>query len=362
MPNLTLGKVIKLLSEPSPVEDHDLIVFEESQGRKKLIKVVKANEEPQKKKSWLTRWFSPNSSYLVYAVNLDKYLDTRFTRRIDRFSAGETKYFDLVFDVKFRVVNSESLARRYVANPDKDPVTRLQDAIHEAIEETLNDNTVSWNMIRHKFSEVKKDVISEAVTRTRDLADYLGLQVNSINLSLRLPEIITQHEGELEKIEMDGEKESKKIDVETSLSDKKKRLGFAKAGDEILTAAVDAVKKSLDNIAEDTRTVDILIQSTRKLIELVNNPTGQILDVPNALSGADRPKISSHASGSMGRIRDNLNTTFDAVNQISCDAEQRRLLLSTLLHLIAELMMGDESDDEKVKTSGDKLKDIMIRV
>lgn len=355
MTNLTFERVVKLAPDLNPVVGHDLVIFEKIGAGKKLVTIVKADELYQENK-WrrLIARLSGGPSFVAYAVNMDENLVLEFTRRIQPDGNSKTRPFDLEFKVRYQVSSSETLVRRLLATTDKDPLTRLQNGICEAVSDLLA-NT-SWRMILERFDEVRGDVVQEALGIVEDLSAHLGLSVKHLNLSRRVLEDVNKQARDLDLIDWENERETKKLESEISLGEKRRKLEFARAGKQILDGAVVAINKGLDGIGEDAKTADDLIQSARKLMAFISNPAGEAPGF-TALATADRRAISGYVADSAGRLKDVLNSTVDCVNQIDCAPDQQRALFSAILHIVAELITGDGAAIEKAVPFGERLKD-----
>jgi hypothetical protein len=358
MPNLAIEKkIVKQVLDLNPVDGHDLVISKVVDGKKQYI-AVKADEQVlEKRKGRLTAWLAKETAYDAYAVNMDEYLDMEFTRLTPLTLRDKIKDVYLTFQVDFQVLDSERLVRCYVTTGEKDPVTRLQKLICDTTKNAFSDS--SWNMVRQRFNEVRRDIIPEVLELIEGRASYLGLKVKSINLSLQLTEKDKRFEETLLDIDNDETIEERKIDRDTALSERRKRLALSKAGDQFLEAAVKAVQKSLDNIGDNTESVDDLVSSARKLITLFSNPLNLDAAAPPTLLGASRPGPSGYISDATGRLKDKIDSTFETIRQIDCDAAQRKNLLSAILYLVAELVKGEQADKEKLDRHGDNLKGLL---
>ena len=366
MTNLTFERLVRLAPDLNPVVGHDLVIFEKIGAGKKLVGIVKADEQYQenKWKRWIAR-LSGGPSFVAYAVNMDENLVLDFPRRIQPDGNSKTKPFDLEFKVRYQVSSSETLVRRLLATTDKDPLTRLQDAIHESVSDILG--VISWDMIWERFDEVRRDIVPEALEKVEGISAHLGLTVKHLNLSRRPLQDVIDLQKTLEEIEgktiietkkNEGQTiiETKKNEGEISLIEQRSRLARAAAGLRVLDDGVGAFNEALKNVGIDIHTIDDLIEALEKLG--LRNPMGLDSKFP-AIAPPARGPITDYLPDWAGRLKDLLTSTVDCVNQIDCAIDQRKALVVAILHIAAELIAGDGTALEKAVPFGEKLKDTM---
>jgi len=380
MPNLTFEKkLVKDAPDVNPVIGHSLVVFERRGEGRKFVAVVDAEKEFQEKRpGWLTRWLSDQPDYDAYAVNMDQSLDLEFTRRVGLKS--QVKAIDVTFKVKYCVANAKDIVTRLLTDTDQDPLTRLQKAIGDGISSAISD--ANWDMIRGKgFDTVAGGAIGSAREEINTFAEYLGLAVKSLSLSRRLLEKDIEielleeeakrererrdldHQGAIHKVILSnevkktvkvGERELKTMDLETDIAllAQQDEVHSARIRMQVRQKGADAIGKALDGVASGIDSATALGDAIKQVQSIMSIPAG-----PQALPGKPVLELTAHRSDGAGRLVDLLNKALNIISEIDCEKDERKALLSSLLHLIAELVAGDAGDEQEVELYGDRFKD-----
>ncbi len=81
------------------------------------------------------------------------------------------------------------------------------------------------------------------------------------------------------------------------------------------------------------------------------------INTPAGLLAAQNGEV-----GVLPKVAELLSNTFQMVAQLSYTAEEKTRLLSALIHLAAEAMLGEEADEEKIKACREKLQDVVAKL
>ncbi len=135
---------------------------------------------------------------------------------------------------------------------------------------------------------------------------------------------------------------------------------------QIRTGGADAAVEALKNIAGETNSPRQLEEALNVLQRLAfkqpsasNAPLGDLQSIGASPSAAGLLSAQNEESDKLTKVADLLYRTFQVVREVNYSTAEQARLLSALLHLAAEAMLGAETDDGKIKEYQEKLKEVV---
>ncbi|MGH9847332.1 MAG: hypothetical protein ACREEM_52230, partial [Blastocatellia bacterium] len=123
---------------------------------------------------------------------------------------------------------------------------------------------------------------------------------------------------------------------------------------------------ALGNLANDVGSAESFVRAGNAVAQTFSQII-QTAGSANALPGAGVPPLALSAADS-GNLSPLLNEAFEQIAQLTCDPHEKKHLRAAILHLSAELSLGEEADagivshyGEQIKTLTDKLKGTLSR-
>lgn len=384
-------KVIRSHAGVDPLAGYAVVVYEQmGESGAEFRGIVKPGEPFRKQNSGLRGLVGRRGrqSYFAIAVNLASEL--RFSSS-DHFKLDDHIHeFDLGFDLDYYVTDPEAVATAR----NSDPLRQLRDEIIKVIRPRIE--RAEWEEIRHSFRKLEKVVINAALDELQKYASKLGFGIKDIALRLRLPDILiepdikrAESEREVEKFQIEQEAARTKMAEASRTEDdeRKRKQEIDKADkdhqaelrrrqleidDELMPledrahkfdqrkkqreGVTDAIITATKNVAEHTQTSAELWEDFRVAKEIGDALTiapNQVGNMPpRMLAGeADVHYLLANAERSI----EILISALTEINGWSYPFEQKRILSSAILHLIAEALLDDYADKEVLKRYADKV-------
>jgi len=339
--------VVREVTDSNPVTGCWRVVYEK-QGEGAKFRHLLDEEEPMPKSGGALKMLVARPEYIVYAVTKERHLPLDFTRRV--VHQNQLNHFDLYYKIEYHVADAKALVERLRAGKE-DPLARLRDTVADAISGPCT--KVSWDVIKDErlFADVADDLTSrdgEAFRRAQEMARYLGLAVTDLRLSLRLLEADLQDwkEDAAHRRTLTGKRrqvEIKRADEDITDEEVKRELIR-----ETWRGGVKALNTTVENIGRDTDTASKLRENLEALGPVFFPQVSQQQGGPAAASlpGATPRLLSERSDASPGDGLSLLQQLTTLVFQLDLYEDERKSLLSAVLHLSGELLWPDEQRPE----------------
>ncbi len=377
--NVTIDKkVVARLSRVTPVPAHDLVVFDQIGNGEKYREIVPPGAELRV--PWMESLFSRGESQVAYAVTQDPNLHYSFD--FSCFSRDQLGPLEIRASIHFRVTNSRYLAENW----GNDPLKLLADHLTELATRAIG--RLDWADIENGAIDIEDEVLNaESTDETgrslahieilRNAAPQLGFKLKNIRLTTSLPEKIPNlrekiHDlkrerdlslkeqeigAEKDRLDFEREKEKKlaqgRLDAEVEALHEERRSVNAQ-GEVVRKLAgrvVNALGTAMDGVANRIETVPELSRAVQELrmIQLQAGAIGEGTIEASATSTAalaDKSPVAllTATTGERGRLGRYVAKLLQLSGALPCDPSDRKRLVSTGLHLLAEAYLGEAAD------------------
>jgi hypothetical protein len=239
---------------------------------------------------------------------------------------------------------------------------------------------------KEKTGEVERHRIeAEAEKKRREIEHQKALHQAGLdhegtlyNVGLEQKRQEVQHGHTLRQEKLDYERKQKELEYQNSLHGQELENRLAKMLQEnllsdndlmrkIRTGGADAAVEALKNIAGETTSPRQLEEALNVLQRLaLKQPSGGARMADMQVLGAMKAPAAllSAQNGELGvlpKVAELLMITFQVVEGVSYTAAEKTRLLSALMHLAAEAMLGEEADEEKLKVHQKNLEDVVTK-
>jgi hypothetical protein len=388
MPNLTQTEKVAREVPLDPIPGHSLVIYQRlGEGKVYFTELSPEQQFKEEKTTWWKRFTSNPPSYIAYAVNLNKHLAWKFTRRVQLLQ-NQTKSFDLIVTFEYHV----SLPRRVAERYEDDPLGLLENEIFRLVNEVIA--TKDWDAIRNRFAVAARETIDCTKDAIDERAENLGFQVERLILENQLLEkdvhieILREeawvqqeankiqhqskeHEAQLEhnrKIEAQKRQNTERtqeLDLTINRSDRENWVRDDERMNKLKDGGVEAGIKAMYGVGDEIKTP----RQFKEVIDMVQGVSARRREqtpggfADRALGGAAQqgylPERTGENSG-LPKVIDLLYRTHCVVEALDCPASEKNRLLSALFHLTAEALMGDEADEAKIKDYNERIKDAFV--
>jgi hypothetical protein len=334
--------VVRESADLNPVTGCWRVVYEK-QGEGAKFKHLLDEEEGVPKSGGALKMLVVRPEYIVYAVTKERHLLLDFTRRV--VHQNHINHFDLQHKIEYHVGDPKALIERMRAGKE-DPLARLRDTVAEEVAGACK--KVPWEVIKDErlFADVAEDLSSrdgEVFRRAQEIARYLGLAVSDLRLSLRLLE------ADLRDWKDDAEHRR-------SLAGRRRQVELKRADEDITDeevkreliretwrGGVKALNTTVENIGRDTDTASKLRENLEALGSVFFPQMNRGAEQSNpSLPGAPPRLLAERADGPPGDGLSLLQQLTTLIFQLDLYEEERKYLLSAVLHLCGELLWPDE--------------------
>lgn len=400
MPNLTITEEVAREAPLAPIPGQALVVYKRvDEGRTFFAELNPEQQFKEEKTKWWQRFISDPPSYVAFAVNLNDNLSIKFSRRVPL--QDHVSSFDLIFKLKYRVASPRRVADRLA----EDPLNKLQTEIVDIITEVVSN--CEWDSIVNSFNLVAEEAFASTKSNCDRQAAHWGFEILALKLESQLLETdivpaktkkeklleietrraeaeaakereTIEHGEALHKGDLEAKRKERELENEGRLRRLQLRDQIERIDDEDLVGDHDLMRKIKKGGA------DALIQSLTVIADGMDNPR-QLLDAIEMLKGISmRPSLGSGAiapelkvlgaapadmeaqnsqGGPLYKVGDLLYRTFQVVgNAPHCAPEEKTQLVSALLHLTAESMLGEAASEERLKQYQEKLTAVVGRL
>jgi len=322
----------------SPLPNHSTVVFRKVGTGWRFYTVA-----PPHKRVWK----NPFRNYVAYAVNCDPNLQITFVSWI-RLQDHEQPV-DITFLVDYEVSNPQKIAEIIISGSD--PLIRLQNRIEQEAGAVVS--LASWREMRDNFAMIESRVVGNqgvAATAIRNFAFSIGLQIK--NISMRLTSI--ERNAERIQVYESGKTKHAALTVEHSLAasggDFKREQGDLdeeyKRRLKWLNNYVDILNNEITKNISDPGELRRIITTANETYQRLNGAMSQ-------QSGSNQTVIEGRLSEPVlalpsGGIEQMLYEVINQITRLSCSQIEKHRLLSAILYLYAECLIGEKADGEKL--------------
>lgn len=378
--NLTRDKkLVEQVSDVNPRRGKWLVIYEvKGDGEKYLDTLSPETDFQPPKPGWLSKWIAQSPSYTAFAVSAEEFIELSFSQRI--IMRNQVDSFDLDVRAEFSVLE----ARKVVDLYKSDPVGQIKRYAAQRLGDFVARQ--EWELIAGDFDNtVAEDALAQEQGLIEARAKSFGLEIKSIELSRRLPEIYTDLARVKRKVDTDKAKatietqsEQHKADLEHEAAlaqkERERELKEKELHNEISLLESSGILHR-ENIK---RTVEVdgakaLSSGFQRLADNIDSPTtfgnavGEVMRLfndgspggrgPNALLGATtRAALPASSSASINGLASLLHDVFALVEVIPCPEQEKKKLFSALLHLLAEALLGEDGDGQKIRLCNEEIK------
>jgi hypothetical protein len=401
MPNLTIDERIVREVPLAPLPGHALVVYKRIEEGKAFVAELNPEEQfREQKTSWWKRLIADPPSYTAYAVNIDKHLRLNFSRRI--LHQNQVNSCDIIFNLEYAITGPRVIVTRL----ENDPLAKVQSKVVDLALEVISRH--EWRLIKNQFDLVATEAVDHMTSHLTNWAADFGIKVHQVKLGrqlldrdVKVEKYADEKRIDIGKLEVDKDAEKKRrilehesgklqaaLDRETKElqlrndDDLRKqeldyRLGRMKeenavANNELMrkirSGGADSAVRALDTIAGEMNSVrqleEALLVLQRLSMKQVGGevgPTPQFKELGVGVATAE--DVSSGGDvDTLSKVAALLVRTFHAVRDVKYSAVEKTQLVSALLHLTAEAMLGDETSDRRLQEYHDKLKNVVERL
>lgn len=390
MSNLTQTKKVAREVSLDPIPGHTLVVYKRSGDRGKSF-FIELNPEQQfteERKGWWRRFTSDPPSYIAYAVNRNESLKLIISRLL---LTSQGRAFDLIITVEYHVEAPRRVADRY----DDDPLALLEEDIFDSLKDVLANS--EWDDIKYRFAAVAEEALIGSRGKIDRRAANLGFAIESVKMERQLQQKdLRELEAEELREHMRVEQEKQRIEHEAAIQranlehvrevKKLEQQGYLQEKTLEQQASRIEIKRKLDNYERTKRLhdgiVDHSITGIGRAAEEINSfrqiedgyrtfkrmaqETGAGDGGGGAGSGSQGGEGLRYGflmegagdSGSLPKVIDLLTRTLRAVEEVGLTPADKNHLLSALLHIAAESMLGTDCDDAQIERYESRLQDV----
>jgi hypothetical protein len=355
--------LVRRLSGVAPCPGHYLVVFKRVKEGRKLYSWVRPGE-PFKKSV-----FESMESFIAYAVPADDNLRHRFERSYK--SHDLVHAFTLWFTLDYRVADPGTVIEKL----DLDPLKRLEDEVDLLL--VQKNKELDWSSVEREQIDLgdvlfhtataDRDEVASSHEKLRRFAATQGFEVKRVVVTRDLP----AEEVRAYRKEVETARNLRVLTLEHEERSLAKTLKIQRDGQQnsfdrrerIADGVTNNIVRAIDQATDQIRSLDDIQRAVGKVGAIQNAMLGvaaggPVLAVPAGAalpSAAGLTLLSAGPTGALPAAEASspleavLSSVLSTLGTVACSAEDRRLLLSTVLHAIAEAVRGPEAHDETHK-------------
>jgi hypothetical protein len=299
---------------------------------------------------------------VCYVVNRDPHLQHSFSTQIEHTSHGHS--FGLDYTLSFAVINP----RKTVERINDDPVRKLEHTIKGTIDaeaRKIEWKRLSQNVLDSAGEGLTKEILDHQLAGLKEFAEKYGIEVQSVGLIWHLgadevAHIQAEVKGEKNKrlatINADTAKKelTSQHEIDVLKAQQEAEISAIRRKEQLYDIALQKTEVALGNVAEKVNTPEGL----RHVYEVVRDTAldrGRQSGLPAYKVGELGAGDAEATSPEIGRV------IFEALSQcqsLTLSSSDKRQLLSSVLHFIAEcylLSSGDQKKAEDYKKKADEI-------
>lgn len=387
MENLTLSMKIAKPHTIDPLEGHTVVIFETvgDAGEEFRFEIEPGQALPQTKRTLfeVLRGRKP-PNYFAYAVT--GMPELRWTFTTDVTLDIQAHSFTLLVTLAYSV----SEPRQLVTRRNDDPIRQVRNYINGLLARHFAQRT--WSEIRHDFRDVEREVVAATVGLVQQFGAYFGLRIHDLTLSHRLQdkdfadileeeaaqrakvreELIGQvartsaaemaqteklktelsHQHTLKVTANEHDLEKLRLDQQLDRSPQQALLEAQRRNGRLDDAYVDVTIKVMNTASEAIHTPADLLATINDL----RSAAGQVRELGSGAAPA-RGLLSQHSSNSQNGAAAVIGEMLIESERMRLDLTSKQKLQSTILHLIAELLLDGDGDQAALGTYAERIDD-----
>jgi len=372
MENLTkMQDIVREVGDPRPIPGYSLVVFREENGGRVFYEVVGSRESFRP-----GLWDRYKYQFVAYAVSDDPELRYRFSHQLFFWDSERVHPYTVEIALLFRAADPGTLAEKLTS----DPLRRLRNEIQEVLK--LRAADIPYNRVRDDEFDLQKallqngkkdqktvDLNQTPFERLQALATTLGFHLRKVEIE-RNP---TPDEIDLTKHERDEknkqEKRAQTHKSQVKILQQEGEIEYLRALNDQQAQAVKRVTKLLDegakqlgealkNIALNTDSAASLRETMRQFVDLRRELAGGLLGVshgdaspagPSRLTGGIVRGLPS-SEAAVDPLSQEIEKMRSSLDKLDCRPSELRTLAARILHLLAELSLGEEADEDHLQS------------
>lgn len=357
MENITeQAKIVRETKGFHPVPDHDLVVFRKVGDGLKFQEIVPPN------RIFKPKLFESATSFVTYAVSKDDSLRHVFHRELDY--KDQTRSFTLRFALVYQVANP----LRIVEKLSTDPLLRIEQEAGEIFRVALR--PLDWSVIEDEAALERACLFQQAADGTgastnldliQRFARKIGIEVRSVSISRILNEEELRVAKAKKKVHENLEIEQAAHEYRVQRVEHGQQITGLDDGQKVRSTMAAAAANVITRAAGEIRTFGEVRQTLPDLQAIKAGLQGLTMSgspVASAGTGFLPPaavqQLPAHVAmnGSLGSL---LSKTLELVNGLACEPQDRRVIASAALHLIAEALRGDGAEEAVAKRYSEAL-------
>lgn len=393
-----LGVVSAERKGTSPTPGHMLVVFELVNNGLQFIEVVADGTPFTPRKKTL---FGAAPEYASYAVKCDPSINDDF---VERFTHNTISHvFDLEFSIRFRVNDPRTIVQFLKS----DPLKRVRDEIKRVVGGAAC--TTPWDNLsvaraRDNCRELLANVVKAARTNLDAFSKSVGIEILEVECALLAsaqdaePLIVArQKELEIElavieqqtaikrknleaemhllDLQKGNQAEEQKLDLELQISTKRQQLALIeqerenelnrlKRNDAFQAQMMNATVTAIGTLAGDVKHPDDFVragEAVRLTLQQAASAGSGGPGVRGTLPIAGAAVKGLLPTGGDRKLGEILTEALDRFGPDVDQSSEKRELLSALLHLIAELYLGERGNPEVTGHFGPLIEDLSVK-
>lgn len=355
--------LVRRLSGVAPYPGHYLVVFKRVKEGRKLHSWVRPGV-PFKKSM-----FESIESFIAYAVPADENLRHRFERSYK--SHDLVHNFTLWFTLDYRVADPGTVVEKL----DLDPLKRLEDEVDLLL--VQKNKALDWSSVEREQIDLgdvlfhtavaDRDEVASSHEKLKRFAATQGFEVKRVVVTRDLPaEEVRVYSKEVETARnlrvLALEHEEQSLSQTFELQRQGQQNSFARR-ERVTDGVATNIVRAMDQATDQIRSLDDIQRAVGKVGAIQNAMLGVAAGGPAlaAPAGVALPPaagftpLSAAPAGALpatdpgSPLEAVLCSVLSTLGAVACSVEDRRLLLSTVLHAIAEAVRGPEAHGETLK-------------
>jgi hypothetical protein len=222
MSNLTKETgLVKEVINIAPVPDCDVVIFKQLGDCKEYYSTLAPNQKFKKK-----NWYDRTSDLVAYAVSREPNLRDQFS---EKFLSGDQRGpFTLTFTMAYSVSNPRTIIEKLRRDPLKYLRKKVANVLGGTVRQlgwsTITDGNQDIESLALQHSQLDKSDGSGKLLPTNskrliDFAAALGIELNNIHFTLKLPE----HSAKIREVVLDEQEKTKESEHKAALLAEQRR-------------------------------------------------------------------------------------------------------------------------------------------
>jgi hypothetical protein len=381
MPNLTTEqRIVKPVLDANPIPDHDLVIFKKVGGGYRFHSVI--NPDLGGGPSFLSKVVF-GANFVNYAVTRDRNL--RYKLAVESlYSADHVGPFSLQLTLLLCVESSQLLVEKL----ESDPLLRLEQEVREVLGGVAS--RMSWSAIEAEAGEFENQLLAEHVMNDAGarVSSLVCLQEFALPVGLRLKGIqvsrtFSAEIGEEMRVSKEEERQRKIAEAQHKTALLKRQLQSQEAQFDAwqrnALSKIELIGALSESATANLQKVLVQISDKVDTAAALRSVLNELLAMRQEISRLPSLGESGEGNGDSGRlivagdlprlaaaprnpVESFLTRAFELARGLDCEPTEKGRLLSLVLHLLGELALHEEADEDAVLDYGAKLREQVRRL